>query len=154
MITFKSKMPIKETMMFEDIFEPELRLGVEDKADLLASCVTVWMFVDGKLAGEIYGVRHTDFDEEIPDVSHAEPGMFYLYSAALLPEFEGRSLAKILMSNWLGRIAGLGVDVVTCHCTHPAMTHLAETFGGKLLNKHENWFDSGREATFCKIDLS
>jgi GNAT superfamily N-acetyltransferase len=152
-ITFRTDLPIDTTMQFEDIFEPELRLDVTDKTDLLKNCITVWLLVDGKLAGEMYGVRHTEFDEEILDVDHSEGQYIYLYSAAILPEFEGKGLTKILMANWMGRIAGK-CEAVTAHCTHPAMTHLCETFGGEFFHTHQNWFDSGREATFCKIYLS
>jgi ribosomal protein S18 acetylase RimI-like enzyme len=135
------------------VFEEELRLDVEAKTDLLKNCITAFMFVDGVLAGEIYGAAHPNFDEEIPDVDHDDANFIYLYSAALLPCCEGKGLAKILMAFWLGQVNGK-YEAVTAHCTHPAMTHLCQTFGAVFFGTHQNWFDSGREATFCKIYLS
>jgi GNAT superfamily N-acetyltransferase len=146
-------MPIKDTMDFELVFEPELRMGIEDKIDLLQSCAVAWLFVDGELAGEIYGAGHTDFDEEIPDVDHSDDTAVYLYSAAILPKFEGKGLSKIMMAHWLGLVADQ-YEVVTAHCTHEAMTAICKGFGAEFFGTHHNWFDSGREATFCKIYLS
>jgi len=151
-ITFTNHMPVTETMQFEHIFEPELWLDEDDKSSLLKSCISAWMFIDDELAGEIYGVSHADLDEDIPDVNPGDKDYIYLYSLALLPKFQGKGLSKILMAYWLGQV-GDKFKVIDAHCTSAGIIPVMRSFGAKFFGAHQNWFDSGREATYCKICL-
>jgi hypothetical protein len=86
-ITFHGNIPVAETMVFEEIFEEPLQLDQEEKADILADSFAVWLFVDGELAGESYGIKLGDLDEKLEDCENESPQTVYCYSIALLPSF-------------------------------------------------------------------
>jgi len=152
-ITFFNQIPLEATMIFEHLFEPELRLEGCDKAALLKNSIAAWMFIDDEPAGEIYGVGHADINEEIPDVDPKDTEYIYLYSMGLLPKFQGKRLSKILMAYWLGQV-GNKFKTIDAHCTAESIVPVMRTFGAKFFSTHKNWFDSGREAMYCKIYLS
>ncbi len=151
-ISFVTKMPVEATMVFEHLFEEELWLDESEKAALLKNCISAWMFIDDEPAGEIYGVGHADLDEEIPDVDPNDKDYCYLYSLAILPKYQGKGLAKILMAYWMGMV-GDKYKVIDAHCTAEKITPVMKVFGAKFFWTHLDWFDSGREATYCKIYL-
>ena len=57
-ITFKYDVPLEETMEFETVYHPNLQLDLADKKEIWETpgAFFVWMYVDGELAGESYGI--------------------------------------------------------------------------------------------------
>jgi hypothetical protein len=71
-VTFRTRMPVAETMRFEHVYEDVLQLDVEAKASILDAGYGAWLFVDGTLAGETYGISPALLDEDVDDVPERE----------------------------------------------------------------------------------
>jgi hypothetical protein len=152
-LTFKTKMPIAETMAFEDVYEENLRLDAPYKAQIVRDGVAVWMFVDGELAGETYGISPARIDEEIEDLPERDPAVIYCYSTTLFPKFQKRNLSKILCAYWFGLVKGAGYCVVAGHTTSPAMRAVKASFGATFSAVHEGWYGTRRVAHFYRMTL-
>jgi len=87
-IEFKNNVTVKDSMIFESIFEEELQLSLEEKTELLENCEKTWMFVDGEIAGEIYtisvqkligeGVEEPDDQKIVDDITpYVDYGVYY-----------------------------------------------------------------------------
>ncbi len=148
-ITFRSDVSLEATMVFEACYEPELAMKLADKAELRdTGWVAIWIFVDGRLAGETYGIRLENLDEEIEDCAAQDPAAIYCYSTTILPEFQGKGLSKIIKAFWLGMVHPA---VVVGHATAPAIRRIVEEFGAEILATHQSWYGTGREAAFYRI---
>lgn len=154
-ITFKGDVPVSETMVFEEVFEESLQLDEEEKAEILAKGFPVWMFVDGEMAGESYGIALRYLKEKIEDCDKEAPSTVYCYSTALLPKFRSKGLGPILKSYWLGMLKGNGVQRVVAHATSEQAKKLNEMFGANFDYgaQHEKWYGTERTAIFYWIDL-
>jgi hypothetical protein len=136
-------------MMFESCYEKELRLSLGDKEELLAQATVTWLFVDGQLAGETYGLPERLLnDDEREDIMEEYSGAAYCYSTTILPPFQRRGLSKILKAYWLGQIKGQGYELVCGHATSDSAIKLNTGFGAVFGNKHTDWYGSGRDAVF------
>ena len=143
--------PIEETLQFEAVYEESLRLDAEDKAAELQHGLNLWLRVDGKLAGEIYAMLCCDDTEELPDIEDLLNSL-YLSSVTILPEFQGRGLGRILLAHFFG-MCRMRFPEAVWHSTSEGMTKLSDFFGAEKGAVHENWFDSGRTATFRRLAL-
>jgi ribosomal protein S18 acetylase RimI-like enzyme len=148
-IIFRTGLSARLTECFEDQYEESLQLPREDKDEILQKGLSVWMFVDGKIAGESYGICPADLDEEIEDIADKPSDVFYIYSLTLLPEYRGKGLAKILTSYLLGMAHEY--KTITAHATTDAVVAIMKTFGAEVTTKHERWYDTERTAWFCTI---
>lgn len=158
-ITFSGSVPLEETMEFEQEYEESLRMSLQGKEELLEDThgVWTWMKVDGKLAGETYGIAVEDLledlDEESPEFNadiapFAKLHAIYCYSTTILAPFQGKGLGKLLKAYWLGQLYGRYGRVIG-HSTSLRMKALNTSFGAKhAATPHENWYDSGRQAWF------
>jgi len=163
MIEFKHDIPTEQTMIFESIFEEELRMELTDKDELLAKCDCTYLYVDGEIAGEIYtipidilkqeGMGDGDDKKIIEDISPYFGQTAYYYSTSLLPKFRGMGLSKIFKAYHNGYLKGLGYNKVTGHSTSDGILRVNEFFGAKNIRTHKNWFDTNRDATFYEITL-
>lgn len=156
-IKFAPFLPIAETMVFEESFEESLRLDAEDKIPILATGVAAWLFVDGVLAGETYGISPRALmivaDDEIEDCDPSDDSSVYCYSTAILPAFRGRGLAKLLKAYWLGRVSERGFRRVVGHSTSPEMMTINRAFGCHEITEHANWYETDRTAIFYEIPI-
>lgn len=155
-ITFKTSYSVPETMPFEDIFEEELRLSIDEKMTLLSKSESgLWMLVDGELAGETYGIRLNKMDEQIEDCENEEKlTTIYCYSTALLPKFRGKGLGPILKAYWLGMLAKDDfTNRVVGHATSDQAAKLNLMFGAQFSVAHKNWYGTERTAHFYWINL-
>ena len=66
--------------------------------------IAVWLFDDGKLVGETYGIP-LDGEEEIPEGCPKDPHSIYCYSTTILGKYKGRGYGKILKAVFIGRIS-------------------------------------------------
>jgi hypothetical protein len=151
-IAFHKNVPIDVTMVFEDMYEKNLRLSLDRKKEILNCGFVAWMKVDGLLAGEIYGIRPSDLHEKIEDVDGNEPDTIYLYSTTILPQFQGKGLAKILQAYWQGSLPP-SIKVIIGHATTDIRMKVHYFFGAKLLKEHLNWYGTKRTAYFYRIDV-
>lgn len=151
-IGFRYDVPLEDTMDFEMVHEPNLRLTFEDKEYLLASgkrTVEVWMYVDGELAGECYGIVPQDDDEGIEDIDTVNTdGAIYCYSTTLLPRFQGKGLSKLLVATFNARAAAKGYTQVLGHATSAAMYRVRYDFGAIYSATHHEWYGTNRIASF------
>ena len=161
-ITFRDDVPIEETMVFEEVYEEELREDLETKQDMRDRGYMMYMFVDGELAGEIYAMTpcYINPDEDAAVLADVVGNGLYdggktLYcsSNTILPKFQGLGLGKLFKAYFLGYAKGLAFDKLIGHNTHDKVSGINEFFGGKVLCKTENWYGTGKTAEFYRIDL-
>jgi GNAT superfamily N-acetyltransferase len=169
MIRLTTDIPdLPKTMVFEEVYEESLRLSLEDKEDLFEypTLVVAYLYVDGVLAGETYGVPAQDLFDEGPEresehldsadalfkdiatvAECADP--LYCYSTTILPRYQGKGYGKVLKAYWLGLTEG-SFDGVCGHSTSPTMVALNNWFGAhhNYEPSSEDWYGSGRTAWF------
>jgi GNAT superfamily N-acetyltransferase len=150
-IQFSYAVPLEQTMAFESVYHPNLQLELSEKLEVwnTPGAFFVWMFVDGELAGESYGIplsSPTDFLENllVLPASEAENAVC-CYSNTILPRFQKRGLGSILKAHWLGLAAGKGFDVVYGHARPGESQALNAKFGAVFLENLPNWFGSGED---------
>jgi GNAT superfamily N-acetyltransferase len=147
-LTFTHDVRIEETMIFDDRYEDVLQLTADEKRDLLRHTIAVWMYCDGELAGEIYGLSplrmSRDCGEEIEDTDESDDTSLYVFSTTILPRFEGRGLATVLKAYFQGFAKARGYEAIVGHATSPAMVRINEKFGATFGPVHENWYGTRR----------
>jgi GNAT superfamily N-acetyltransferase len=159
-ITFKYDVPLEETMEFETVYHPNLQLDLADKKEIWETpgAFFVWMFVDGQLAGESYGIplaSPTDFLENLLVLPEREgEKAVCCYSNTILPAFQKRGLASILKAHWLGLAAGKGFDVVYGHARPGGSQALNAKFGAVFLENLPDWFGSGEDYRKYRLVLN
>ena len=152
-ITFKEYLPVLETLVFEDVFEEELQLDEKEKLELMSYGVSRWMFVDGELAGETYGIQLNYMHEKVEDCEKESLESVYCYSTALLPKFRGKGLGPILKAYWLGVMVEKGCHRIVGHATSEQAYKLNAMFGAQFGTVHEKWYGTERKAAFYWINL-
>jgi GNAT superfamily N-acetyltransferase len=141
-------------MVFEELFEPNLQLDKEEKQRIIEKGIAVWLYVNGVLAGEIYGATLESLGEQIEDTEKETLDTVYCYSTAVLPHFQGEGFSKILKAFWLGMVVERGYKCVVGHATTAIALHLNELFGATRGAWHEDWYDTDRTATYYRIELT
>jgi GNAT superfamily N-acetyltransferase len=152
-ITFRTHVPIDETMVFEPVYEPVLRLERDEKIGLLSQALAVWMYADGELAGETYGVSLPDSGEEFDGYDVADASIVYCYSTTVLPPYQGKGLSRILCAYWLGLAKRSGFRLVIGHATSDAMVAVKAFFGARVVSRHERWYGTSRVAHLYELPL-
>jgi hypothetical protein len=162
MITFKYNVPLKDTMVFEKLFEKELRLDLGEKSLLTKDNYTTWMYVNGKLAGEIYSLPvkqllaiEKESLEDIDDIRYLHNDTAYIYTCGVLDKFQGMGYGSLMYAHHLGRLAE-GFDMAVGHATDCTMVDLVKKFGACMMQDcvHKNWFGTSRVAKFYEHILS
>jgi predicted GNAT superfamily acetyltransferase len=108
-------------MGFESIYPEPLQLEISEKAEIRDSLgsIFVWMFVNGELVGESYGIPVESLDESlegVTDLPQAEiKSAIYCYSNTIFPAFQGKGFGTILKAHWSGWAAAKGFTVVYGH---------------------------------------
>lgn len=163
-LAFTDRWPLRETLVFERRYHPNLAYSLGDKRALLreAGVLVVWMYEPGRqrrLIGESYGapVRvflGEDDDEGKDDVRpFAKERVLYVYSTTVLPQDEGRGFGRILKAYLLGRAVEAGYRWVVGHAKEGASVALNQRFGAKLGRRHPNWADTGEPYRFYALKL-
>jgi GNAT superfamily N-acetyltransferase len=154
--------PLRETMVFERLFHPNLRMTLAEKRELLEvrGAIAAWMVnaISGSLIGEVYGVPVAealrDLDEGTPDLKpYRGRRAMYVYSTAILARYQRQGLGRILKAHHLGRIGQAGYELVLGHARHPASCALNVSFGAKLGARHPNWYGTGQLYRFYELRL-
>lgn len=154
-ISFKdySQITIPATMVFDEQYPEQLQFDEEEKKEVLANAaVAIWMFVDGKLAGECYGTPVTQLGEEIPDTAEY-PYALYCDSTTILPEFQGCGLGRILKDYYNEQAFAKGFKTLIGHATSEGARKLNEKYGAEWGASHDGWYGTDRTAHFYVIKL-
>jgi GNAT superfamily N-acetyltransferase len=157
---FKYDVPLEQTMVFESVYHPNLQLDLSDKQEIWETpgAFCVWMFVDGELAGESYGIpldSPTEFLEDLLVLpANEEEKAVCCYSNTILPRFQKQGYGSILKAHWLGLAAGKGFDVVYGHARPGGSQALNAKFGAVFLENLPNWFGSGEDYRKYRLVLN
>jgi hypothetical protein len=152
-LTFRTDVPVSDTLCFEEMYEPALRVDADEKRAILNKGLASWIFVDGAIAGECYGISPPMLDEELPDCEAYGLSAIYCYGTTILSAYQGRGLSKILCAYWSGLVTKSGYRVIIGHATSPAMVSVRKSFGARFKTRHEQWFGTTRTAHFYEIEL-
>ncbi|MGA3213735.1 MAG: hypothetical protein ABSD20_20710 [Terriglobales bacterium] len=158
-ITFRYDLPLEQTMAFEDVYHPNLRLSLLDKQDLrdAPDAIFVWMLSDRTLAGEAYGIPLSCWNEPIQGLSRLTNAerrdAVYCYSNTVLPAFQRQGLGTILKAHWLGLVLARGFRVVYGHARPGGSQALNLKFGAALLDGFQDWYGTGEEYRLYRLAL-
>ncbi len=159
-IKFDYAVPLEKTMEFESVYHANLQLALSEKQEVWETpgAFFVWMFVDGELAGESYGIplaSPTDFlDDLLVLPAKEKEKAVCCYSNTILPRFQKRGYGAILKAHWLGLAAGKGFDVVYGHARPGGSQALNAKFGAVFLENLPNWFGSGEDYKKYRLELN
>lgn len=159
-IKFAYEVPPEQTMDFDAIYPDGLQFTLEEKTLILDTpgAVVVWMFVDGALAGEAYGVPIVEYDEPIEGIDELayeeKRNAIYCYSNTILPAFQRRGLGDILKAHWLGLVASKGFKAVYGHARPGASQALNAKFGAVFLGDFADWYGTGETYKMYRVTLN
>ncbi len=158
-IRFRYDVPLEETMEFEAVYHPGLQLELEEKREVWETpgAFFVWMYVDGELAGESYGIPLSSRTDLIDDLLllpvKEKENAVCCFSNTILPAFQGKGYGSILKAHWLGLAAAKGFGVVYGHARPGGSQALNVKFGAVLLENLPNWFGSGEDYRKYRLEL-
>ena len=150
-ITFRFNYPISRTMAFEREYHPNLRLTLPEKRDMLKRAITIWMFEDGKLVGETYGLPLGGRD--VMPGCPRDPHSIYCYSNTILAEYKGEGYGSILKAAFIGRVAN-DFTRIWGHARPGASQALNKKFGARFLRAEKNWFQTSEDYKLYVLRLN
>jgi len=159
-IKFSYDVPLEQTAAFESVYHEALRLDLSEKKKIwdAPGSIFAWLFVDGELAGESYGIPLESCDEPIGGLTglteREEKTGIYCYSNTILPSFQKRRLGTILKAHWLGLAAGKGFSIVYGHARPGGSQALNAKFGAVFLNRFPDWYGTGEEYRMYRLALN
>jgi hypothetical protein len=159
-IKFKYDVPLEQTLAFESVYHSGLQLELSEKREIWETpgSFFVWMYVEGELAGESYGIplaSSSDFLEDLLVLPASEKEKAVCcFSNTILPQFQKRGYGSILKAHWLGLAAGKGFDVVYGHARPGGSQALNAKFGAVFLENLPNWFGSGEDYRKYRLVLN
>jgi GNAT superfamily N-acetyltransferase len=145
-IRFRYDVPLAETMEFEAVYPEPLQFDLAEKEEVwkVPGTIFVWLFVDGAIAGESYGIPLATDDwefEGLSELTDAEKeSAIYCHSNTILPPFQGRGLGTVLKAHWLGLVARAGFDFVYGHARPGASQALNAKFGAEFMAEFDDWY--------------
>jgi hypothetical protein len=143
-ITFKFAYPISRTMAFEREHHKNLRFTLPEKRELLKEAVTIWMFEDGKLVGETYGMPLDARTGEVPEGCPVDPDSIYCYSNTILGKYKGKGYGRILKAAFIGLVSR-DFKRIYGHARPGASQALNKRFGARFLGTYKNWYGTGED---------
>ena len=155
-IRFKYDLPLEQTMAFEDVYHEAEQLHLSEKKKIwdAPGSIFVWMFVDGELAGETYGIPLASSIAGLSDltVSEKKSGI-HCYSNTILPPFQKRGLGTILKAHWLGMAAAKGFENVYGYARPGGSQSLNARFGAVFIGDFPNWCGTGEAYKMYRLVL-
>ena len=158
-IKFSYDVPLEATMDFEKVYHPGLQLDLEQKQEVwdTPGAFFVWMFVDGEIAGESYGIPLSSSNELIEDLSvlpeSEKEKAVCCFSNTILPSFQKQGYGSILKAHWLGLAAAKGFKIVYGHARPGGSQALNAKFGAVFLENLPDWFGSGEDYRKYRLEL-
>ena len=154
-INFKYDVPLAQTMVFESVYHEGEQLDLSEKKKIwdAPGSIFVWMFVDGELAGETYGIPLTSSIAGLTDLTDSKnKSGIHCYSNTILPAFQKHGLGTILKAHWLGLAAGKGFDTVYGYARPGSSQSLNAKFGAVFLDCFPDWCGTGEEyKMYCLV---
>jgi len=147
-------------MAFESVYHEALQLDLAEKKELwdAPGSIFVWLFLDGELAGESYGIPLSSCDEPIEGLTvlteHEEKTGIYCYSNTIVPSFQKQGLGTILKAHWLGLAAAKRFSVVYGHARPGGSQALNAKFGAVFLDGFPDWYGTGEEYRLYRLLLA
>jgi GNAT superfamily N-acetyltransferase len=155
-ISFKYDLSLDQTMAFEAVYSESQQLDLSQKQEIrdAPGSIFVWMFLDGELAGETYGIPLENSIAGLTDLTDGEKKSgIHCYSNTILPAFQRRGLGKILKAHWLGLAAGMGFEAVYGYARPGASQRLNAGFGAVFLRGFPNWCGTGEKYQMYRLAL-
>jgi hypothetical protein len=156
-LRFQTNVPLEATMDFEAVYPPNLQMTLPAKRALLQTpgAIAVWMFVDGVMAGEAYGIPMDLHDMPGAELVIDDPTTaFYCFSNTILPAFQQKGLGIALKQHWLGLVRESGFRVIYGHARPGASQGLNARFGGKFLGDFPDWYGTGETYRLYRMELT
>ena len=160
MIRFDYQVPLEQSRAFEAVYHEALQLDLSAKGEIrnLPGSMFAWMFADGELVGESYGVPLATSDELFEGLAgltdEEKRGAIYCYSNTILPRFQGQGLGTILKAHWLGLVVGHGFRIVYGHARPGGSQALNAKFGAAFLESFPDWFGAGEDYKLYRLALT
>lgn len=152
LIAFRFRYPISRTMAFEKEYHPNLRFSLREKRELLKDAIAIWMFDQGRIVGESYGVPLNRI-REIPEGCPRDPKSIYCYSTTILSGYQGRGYGKILKAAFIGRVAR-DFRIIYGHARPGASQALNKSFGARLGETYKDWYGTGEDYRLYVLSLN
>ena len=155
-INFRYDVPLEQTMAFEAVYHGAEQLDLFQKKRIwdAPGSIFVWMFVDGELVGETYGIPLASSIQGLTDLTDSEKKTgIHCYSNTILPPFQNRGLGTILKAHWLGLAAGKGFDNVYGYARPGGSQSLNAKFGAVFLDRFPDWCGTGEEYRMYRLGL-
>jgi GNAT superfamily N-acetyltransferase len=155
-INFRYDVPLEHTMAFEAVYHEGEQLDLSEKKEIREApgSIFVWMFVDGELAGEAYGIPLASSIAGLTDLTDGEKKSgIHCYSNTILPAFQKRGFGTILKAHWLGLAASKGFDNVYGYARPGASQALNARFGAVFLDDFPDWCGTGGEYKLYRLAL-
>ena len=143
-------------MAFEVVYQKAEQLHISEKKKIwnAPGSIFVWMFLDGELVGETYGIPLASSIAGLTDLTDSEKRSgIHCYSNTILPSFQKRGLGIILKAHWLGMAAGKGFQNVYGYARPGASQSLNAKFGAVFLGDFPNWGGTGEEYKMYRLVL-
>ena len=154
-ISFRYDVPLEQTMAFEAVYPEAEQLPLSKKKQIreVPGSIFVWMFLDGELAGEIYGIPLTTISG-LTDLTDSEKKTgIHCYSNTIFPRFQNRGLGKTLKAHWLGVAKDQGFDTVYGYARPGASQALNARFGAVFIASFPDWCGTGQEYKLYRLVL-
>jgi GNAT superfamily N-acetyltransferase len=159
-IKFCYGLPLDQSMSFEALYPEPLQLDLPQKQQVwdVPGSIFAWMYVNGKLAGETYGIPLDDSDElleQFTDIrADQNKSAIHCYSNTILPSFQEQGLGTLLKAHWLGLAAGRGFEVVYGYARPGGSQSLNAKFGAAFLAAFPDWYGTGEEYKLYRLNLT
>src|ERR1700744_5695665 len=118
-------------MAFEREYHANLQYTLRDKRAVLKKAIVIWMFDEGKIVGETYGVP-LDRLNETPPGCPRDAKSIYCYSTTILGKYQKKGYGKILKAAFLGCV-GRDFRRVYGHARAGGSQRLNRDFGARFL---------------------
>ena len=144
-------------MVFEAVYHKAEQLDLSEKKKIrdAPGSIFAWMFVDGELAGETYGIPLISSIAGLTDLTESqEKTGIHCYSNTILPPFQKRGFGTILKAHWLGLAAASGFDNVYGYARPGGSQALNAGFGAVFLGDFPDWCGTGEEYKLYRIALN
>jgi len=136
---------IKEciTKIENSAFEEEVRQDEEDLGQTFTYKKSVCLIAVHKnrkrIVGYIMGAP-LDWYAYLEDDDHyGKNDSFYIESTAVLPEYQGKGVGKILKEALIEEVRKKGYKRITSHATNEIIKHINEKFGFRVIGFVKRW---------------
>lgn len=156
MISFSYDVPFERSMAFETVYPEAEQFERSKKKQIrdIPGSIFVWLFVDGELAGETYGIPIAISIPGLTNLTDSERKTgIHCYSNTILPPFQNQGLGTILKAHWLGVVAGKGFRTVYGYARPGGSQRLNGKFGAVFLDSFPNWCGTGEEYKMYRLVL-